>query len=183
MWWLDSWQVICFALFFPFTYELTVYITFRNCILICWYAIFPPPRKKLHLNVTSYLKKIGLYIQVLLFHTMKLFHFTKNAYDVNHLSHLSISLLLNFRSKSSKKRKKWFLAIFPILTLLLHLGYIQSIQVDLYFSNQLLASPPIHSEGRVFPYDTKKEMSSTLRCGGHSPCHLLTWLKFSPKWY
>lgn len=127
----------------------SIYITFRNCILICCYAVFPPPREKFHLNVTSYLKKIGLYIQVLLFHTMKLFHFTKNAFEINHLSHLSISLL-NFRSKSSKKRKKWFLAIFPILTLLLHLGYIQSIQVDLYFSIQLLVSPPIHSEGRVF---------------------------------
>jgi hypothetical protein len=157
MWRLDSWQVIGFALLFYLHMNLqTVYITFRNCILICCYAIFPPPRKKFHLNVTTYLKKIGLYIQVLLFHTMKLFHFTRNTYDVNHLSHLSISLLLNFRSKSSKKRKKWFLAIFPILTLLLHLGYSQSIQVDLYFSNQLLASPPFTLKVQFFLMTRRK---------------------------
>ena len=172
MWRLDSWQVIGFALLFYLHMNLqTVYITFRNCILICCYAIFPPSKKKVSFKCDHLLEE------------NRITHFTRNTYDVNHLSHLSISLLLNFRSKSSKKRKKWFLAIFPILTLLLHLGHSQSIQVDLYFSNQLLASPPIHSEGTVFPYDTRKEMSSSLRCGAHSPCHLLTGLKFSLKWY
>lgn len=160
----------------------SVYITFRNCILICYYAVFSPSKRKISFKCDQLLEENRIIYSGFIIHTMKLFHFTKNAFDINHLSHLSISLL-NFRSKPSKKRKKWFSAIFPTLTLLLHLGYIQSIQVDLYFSNQLLVSPPIHSEGRVFPYDTKKEVSSTLRCGGHSPCHLLTWLKFSLKWY
>lgn len=77
-------------------------------MLLC---CFSPPREKFHLNVTSYLKKIGLYIQVLLFHTMKLFCFTQNAYDVNHLSHLPISPICNSDQNQIKKKEKWFLAI------------------------------------------------------------------------
>jgi hypothetical protein len=37
--------------------------------------LFFPPREKFHSTMTSYLKKIGLCIQVLLFHKMKLFLF------------------------------------------------------------------------------------------------------------
>ena len=107
----DRWFALRFSSHLHMNLQ-SVYTTFRNCILICCYAVFPPPREKFHLNVTSYLKKIGLYIQVLLFHTTKLFHFTKKAFDINHLSHLSISLL-NFRSKSSKKKKKMIFSHFP----------------------------------------------------------------------
>lgn len=114
---------------------------------------FSPPREKFHLNVATYLKKIGLYIQVLLFYTMKLFCFTQNAYDVNHPSHLSISPLLNLDQKKKKKEKNNF-SHFSHSDSFMHLGYIQLIQV--YFSSQLLAFPSIHSEDIVFPYDTKK---------------------------